>query len=55
MDIVRNRGSKGMDGCPLTLTVPVDMCDLRSDERMASGKVIIHCMNLSNKTCYILE
>jgi hypothetical protein len=26
IDIVRDRGSKGMDGCPLTLVVQCDRC-----------------------------
>ena len=35
--------------------VPADTYDLRSDERMASGRVSIRCVNLSNKSSYILK
>jgi hypothetical protein len=41
--------------CNIADDVPVDMYNLRSDERMALGKVIICCINQSNKTHYIVK
>ena len=35
--------------------IPADTYDLRSDERMASGRIVIRRANLSNKISYILQ